>query len=103
MDDIINNALNALHSNNQLMATRAELAAAQENYHVINSRLSKLVADQEQIVADFDKLSEHIGKLRQTGSAMRDAIVLGNVEKTGADLTNDWDKLVNKIDTDNAS
>lgn len=103
MDDIINNALNALHANNQLMATRAELAAAQESYHAINERVAKLVANQEQIIADFEKLSTHIGKLRQIGSAMRDAIVLGHVDKTGADLTSDWDKLVNKIDTDNAS
>ena len=103
MDDIINNALNALHTNNQLMATRAELAAAQESYNLLNERVAKIVAEQQRIIAENDNISGHIGKLRQAGKAMRDAIVHGKVEALGADLTNEWDKLDNQIDTDNAS
>lgn len=103
MDDIIQNAMNALHTNNQLMATRAELAAAQETYHVLNEKVAKIVAEQKKIIEDMDKLGGHVGKLRDLGKRMRDAIVHGRVEELGPDLTNEWDKLDNQIDTDNAS
>lgn len=103
MDDIIKGALNSLHTNNQLMATRAELATAQENYHVLNERVQKVIADQQRIIDDMNRLADHVSKLRQTGKAMRDAIVFGVVEAKGTDLTNEWDKLETQLDTDNAS
>jgi len=73
MDDIINNALNALHTNNQLMATRAELATAQENYHLLNERVAKIIAAQELINADFEKLRVKIGELQAAGRALHKA------------------------------
>jgi len=70
---------------------------------IADERVAKIVAEQQKILAEFDLLSRQIGKLRQVGKAMRDAIVFDRVEALGADLTSEWDKLENQIDTDNAS
>jgi len=70
---------------------------------IADERVAKIVAEQQKILAEFDLLSGQIGKLRQAGKAMRDAIVFDRVEALGADLTSEWDKLENQIDTDNAS
>ena len=70
---------------------------------IADERVAKIVAEQQKILAEFDLLSRQIVKLRQVGKAMRDAIVFDRVEALGADLTSEWDKLENQIDTDNAS
>jgi uncharacterized coiled-coil DUF342 family protein len=98
MDDIINNALNALHTNNQLMATRAELANAQESYHLLNERVSKVVAEQQKIIEDMDKLVVKLAELRLIGRQMRDAIRFNTIDNSGAQLIADWEKADNAAD-----
>lgn len=79
------------------------MSKCEYNIMIADERVAKIVAEQQKIIAEFDLLSGQIGKLRQLGKAMRDTIVYDRVEALGADLTNEWDKLENQIDTDNAS
>lgn len=79
------------------------MSKCEYNIMIADERVAKIVAEQQKIIAEFDLLSGQIGKLRQLGKAMRDNIVYDRVEALGADLTNEWDKLENQIDTDNAS
>lgn len=101
MDDIIKGALQSLHTNNQLMATRAELAASQENYHLLNERVSLVVAEQQKIVADMEKLVAKLAEFRMVGRQMRDAIRFNTIDSTGAQLIADWERIDNA--PDNAS
>lgn len=98
MDDIINNALNALHTNNQLMATRAELAREQENYHLLNERVSAVVAEQQKIIEDMEKLVAKLSDFRMVGRQMRDAIRFNTIDSTGAQLIADWERIDNNAD-----
>lgn len=95
MDDIIKNALDALHTNNQLMATRAELANERENYHLLNERVSLVVAEQQKIIADMEKLVAKLAELRLIGRQMRDAIRFNTIDANGAQLINDWEAADN--------
>lgn len=48
-DKLIADALHALHSDNQHMATRAELANAQETIHALNAHLADFIKRNESL------------------------------------------------------